>query len=620
FILGHYRGDERAPLWLWLITVILLIIILGPLWQRVRSWTNWLFYRERYKHLKALDHLQEEAQSVVDPASVSRIFPQLIKQAMEASHLYLLLPSQSSGDFGIAASAGSNNTDSQLSLGKSSPIIKWLESHDDLIHREDLVVIPQLQTLSIREKETLDKMAGELYVPLKSSRRLVGLLIVGPRIDGQPYSWEDEGIINKTTGQLALNIENIQLYNASLEREKQLAALNSLNKAISSSLDIQSTYDLFAGELKKVVPVDWASITLIEDDALRFFALSTTIDSTWGKPGTTIPLKGTATEWIIINKRTLVENDLARRRFFVTGEAHLDHGIRSIAYLPLFSQGDVTGSFIVGCSRPNAYGEREVDFLGQVASQLSLTMENARLYARERGGRARLEILNEQREEFFRAIAHELKTPLTAIKSSGELLSEELVGEGQAPLKRLIDNIRRSADRLEAMLNDLLEMAKARAVPLEMHFQSMDVPAAIRSTVDLCSPSIKQKHQTLTVDIPEECPRIMADPKWFEYIITNLLSNANKFTPEGGKIKLAVWIEDAMMMMAVEDTGAGIPAEEQDLIFEPFYRGKHSGERIKGIGVGLATVKQITRLHGGKVQVSSEFGKGSVFTVSLPLP
>jgi len=231
-----------------------------------------------------------------------------------------------------------------------------------------------------------------------------------------------------------------------------------------------------------------------------------------------------------------------------------------------------------------------------------------------------LEILNEQREEFFRAISHELKTPLTAIKSSGELLSEELAGKRLAPLRRLSDNIRRSADRLEAMLNDLLDMAKARAVPLEIEFQRMDVPAVIMSAVDVCTPPIKQKRQELTVDIPDGCPQIMADQKRFEYIITNLLSNANKYTPPEGKINLRVWAEDVQLVITVEDTGGGIPEEELDLIFEPFYRGKFSGERIKGIGVGLATVKQLVRLHGGKVYVSSKLGEGSIFTVFLPLP
>lgn len=618
--LYEFWGDERAPLWLHLIFALSIAVGVWPLWTRVQEWTNWLFYRERYEHLKALKRLQEESRSISDPAAMRTLFPQIIRQAMRASHLSLLLPSASTGHFEVASSVGSNGDNPGLKLSRSSSIIEWLRTHPGLLRREDMAIVPGLQAQAIREKEAVERLRGELYVPLKSSNRLVGLLVIGPKVNRQPYSWEDEGLLGNIAIQMALNVENIQLYQASLERERQLAALSSLDKTISSSLDIQSTYDVFARRLKEIIPVDWASIVLIEEEYLRFFALSTAIDSGWGKPGTTMPFSGTATEWLVLNKKSLVESNLRQQSRFSTAEAHVKNGLKSIVYLPLFSQGEVMGSFIVGSAAADVYGDKEVAFLEQVAGQLSLTMDNARLYARERGERSRLEILNEQRDEFFMAISHELKTPLTAIKSSSELLGEELSTKGPPPLKRLSDNIKRGADRLEVMLNDLLDMAKARAVPLELNFQRLDVSRAIRDGVELCSSPIRQKRQTLTVEVPDGEIIIMGDPERFGFVITNLLTNANKYTAEDGQIKIKAWTEDSKVLMSVEDNGAGIPEEEQELIFDPFYRGKFSGERVKGVGVGLATVKQVVRLHGGKIQVKSEVGKGSTFTVSLPLP
>jgi len=619
FILDHFRGDSRAPLWLWLATIAVVVILTPSLWQWARSWSNRLFYRGRLEHFKALERLREEAQSITDPSTIETYLPQLIQRAMLASHVHLLLPSHSRDNLETVASGTASGPNGHFTLSKQSQLAKWFTNHRELLRRDTIQIDPSLEAMLHPEKETINEMDGELHVPLISGERLVGLLIVGSKTDHRPYSWEDEKLLMRIAGQMALTLENIQLYQASLEREARLTALGRLTKTMSSSLDIQSIYNVFAEELKKIVPLDLASIVLIEGSELRFFALSTAMDSLWGKPGTTIPLEGTGTQWVAQNKKALVEPDLKCERRFCTGDNHLQHGIRSIVYLPLLSQGEVFGSFIVGSSQPNAYTETDVVFLEQVASQLSLTMENARLYARERGERHRLETINKQREDFLSIISHELKTPLTSIKSSSELLSEELAGDKQPSRKRLIENIRRSADRLETMLNSLLNMVRLRSGPLEVRLRSTDIIPCIRSAVDLCLLPIEEKHQSLEVDLPETLPAIMADAEGFELILTNLLGNANKFTPRGGSIKLKARVADSRMCIEVSDSGPGIPEAEQEFIFEPFYRGELSRSGVKGMGVGLATVKQLVHLHGGTVKVKSTGGEGSTFIVTLPL-
>ncbi|MCP4647560.1 MAG: GAF domain-containing protein, partial [bacterium] len=307
-----------------------------------------------------------------------------IRQAMRATHIFLLLPSHSTDDFEVITSDESASENSQLSVGRNNPLIKHLETQGKLLHREDLELLSAWEVLPIDERDVLEKTAGEIFVPLNSGERLIGLLILGPSINGRPYSWEDERLLGQIASQMALTIENIQLYQASLERERQLAALSRLNNAMSASLDFQSAYDVFADELKKTIPVDWASIVLSEKDELHFFALSTAIDSSWGQPGTVVPLAGTATEWVALNKKTMEEPDLARKSRFWSGSIHLEQGIRSIVYLPLFSKGEVFGSFTVGSSKANAYTRSDIMFLEQVSTHLSLTMENARLYSRER--------------------------------------------------------------------------------------------------------------------------------------------------------------------------------------------------------------------------------------------
>ncbi len=616
FALHGIWEKGTGPMWLHLVFILMIAFGVQPAWQKIQYLNTRFFYRGRYEHFNALERLHEEAQSISDPSTATTTLPELIRQAMQSTHICLLLPSHSTGDFETVTHCGSTNPAPHCALSHKHSVVRWLEINKKILRRNNG---HSLASLPSNDQEIVDDLDAELFVPLNSGDRLVGLLILGARTDLQPYSWEDDRLLARIAGQMALTIENIQLYQASLERERQLSALSKLNKAMNMSLDFQSTYDIFAEELKKTIPVDWASIVLCEKDELHFFALSTTIDSSWGKPGTTIPLAGTAAEWVTVNRQTLVESDLTSKTRFWPEEIHLEHGLRSMIHLPLFSKGEVFGCFITGSSKINAYTPSNATFLEQVSSQLSLTMENARLYSRERGERARLEAMNKQRDDFFGLISHELKTPLTSIKSSSDLLSEELTLDEQSSRRRLIENIRRSAERLETMLNDLLNVAKARSASLELNLRPTDIVPVINSAVDICVPPIEQKKQSLKLDLPDTMPPVIADPEGFERILTNLLGNAQKFTPKGGSIGLKVNVDGNKMTMEVTDSGPGIPEDELDLIFEPFYRGEFSAGIAKGMGIGLATVKQMVELHGGTVSTVSSIGKGSTFTISLPV-
>lgn len=169
------------------------------------------------------------------------------------------------------------------------------------------------------------------------------------------------------------------------------------------------------------------------------------------------------------------------------------------------------------------------------------------------------------------------------------------------------------------MLNDMLNIAKARSASLELNLHPTDLVPVINSAVDICVPPIEQKQQSLEVELPEILPPVIADPEGFERILTNLLGNAQKYTPKGGEIKLQVNVDGNRMIMAVTDSGPGIPEAEQDLIFEPFYRGEFNAGSSKGMGIGLATVKQMVELHGGTVSARSHVGEGSTFVITLPL-
>jgi len=242
-----------------------------------------------------------------------------------------------------------------------------------------------------------------------------------------------------------------------------------------------------------------------------------------------------------------------------------------------------------------------------------------KLYQLEKEAHKELEREKEQRLQFINALAHELKTPLTSIVASGGLLLEELEEDSQSPRVRLVENIIRSTDKLEARLSELLDMAKIGTLGFRPTFELLDMRPLLQNMVSDLLPVANEKKQSLTLDIPPSIPIIKADKQRLEQIMLNLLTNAIKFTREDGEIQVRLTRKGADLIVEVKDDGPGITEEEQKRIFEPYYRVEADRQRFAGLGLGLAVSKQLVELHGGRMWVHSKLGKGSTFAFSIPI-
>jgi diguanylate cyclase (GGDEF)-like protein len=266
----------------------------------------------------------------------------------------------------------------QFSLSSKSPITDYLLRERKLLTKEQLSILPELRGLWEEEKGEIEAQEIELFMPLISRERLIGILVLDKKASGR-YSLEDLYLLEEVTSQVAVSMEKEYLRERLREREEELSVINRCSAIIASSMNIQEIYDSFIGELKKAVDINWASIVLIEDSHLNFLALYSEIGSTW-KIGEQIPIRGTGTEWVALNKRALLEPDLAQEGQFVTAKYHQRQGIRAIAYLPLIAKGLVIGAFVVGTVNPNAYSHRHIALLEQLAAQIAMSIENSRLY------------------------------------------------------------------------------------------------------------------------------------------------------------------------------------------------------------------------------------------------
>ncbi|MDO8745801.1 MAG: ATP-binding protein, partial [Candidatus Brocadiaceae bacterium] len=231
-----------------------------------------------------------------------------------------------------------------------------------------------------------------------------------------------------------------------------------------------------------------------------------------------------------------------------------------------------------------------------------------------------LEKANRLKSEFLATMSHELRTPLNAIIGFAEVLRDDVVGTLSAEQKEYLDDIHGSGQHLLNMINSILDLSKIEAGKLELHYEAFPVKEVINEVLNTITGFSNKKGIRIHTHIDEDIPSITVDKVKFKQIMFNLLSNAVKFTPENGRVTINASLMNQHIQIAVSDTGIGIKSEDMDKIFEAFRQIDASYARsYEGTGLGLTLTKRLVELHGGKIRVISEFGKGSTFTFTLPI-
>lgn len=232
--------------------------------------------------------------------------------------------------------------------------------------------------------------------------------------------------------------------------------------------------------------------------------------------------------------------------------------------------------------------------------------------------------LDRLKSDFVSGVTHELRTPLVAMKHSLAVMEEASAGELSETQKNFLSITQRNLDRLNTMINDLLDLAKLEAKKVELHRESTAIQSVIQRTCESLRAWATSKGVRLTAQIPEGLPALSLDPSRIEQVLTNLIGNAVKFTPPNGLITVEVALRDGggEVEISVTDTGSGIAKEDLPKLFQKFQQlqaGARRAGEVKGTGLGLAITKEIVELHGGRIWVESEKGKGSRFAFSLPV-
>jgi GAF domain-containing protein len=468
-----------------------------------------------------------------------------------------------------------------------------------------------------------------LGVPLLRDGSAIGSIGVW-RSEVRPFSDTQIALLQTFADQAVIAIENVRLFNelqartAALTRSVgELRALGEVGQAVSSTLDLETVLSTIVSRATQLTGMDGGSIYEY-DEAREEFQLHTADklpDELVAALRATPMRKGEgALGRMALTGEPVEIRDIRDEAAYQSRVRDLlvHAGFRSLLAVPLVRDSHILGGIAVNRSAPGAFSPEVVALLQTFAAQSALAIQNARLFRELEEKSRQLETASRHKSEFLANMSHELRTPLNAIIGFSEVLAERMFGEINDKQAEYLDDIVVSGRHLLALINDILDLSKIEAGRMELDRSEFDLASAIGNTLSLVRERAERRGIALASAVDPRIGAVRADERKVKQVLLNLLSNALKFTPEGGRIDVRASLAHDVIEIAVTDTGVGIPPEDQATVFEEFRQVGAAAKKVEGTGLGLAISRKFVELHGGAIRVASEPGKGSTFTFTLP--
>jgi len=405
------------------------------------------------------------------------------------------------------------------------------------------------------------------------------------------------------------------------ERGDRLHAMVELNADVRDITDFSLIATRLVQGVRRAVQSDWVTIILPDPSES---VLQARADSRGEPPGIELPRDGAIAAWFRRRQTALTRADLRTDPYLQAmseEESAALNELGAVLLIPLRDRDLLTGILAVGPKLVgDDYSPGDVEFLVAVADQTGLAIQHARMYADEHRRLAELEGLGTLKTNLLQTVSHELKSPITAIKIATELLdSATALGVTGDRRDRLIRTLKSGIDRLERLTREALDYAAMQSAQLEVQPIDIVLEDVVHEAAGLLLPTMRARGQNFSVHTDRSVGTTFADAPRVERILSNLISNACKYTPETGEIRIDISADGDYHVIKVSDTGRGIPEGDLELIFSPFYRSTNAdGTSVGGSGLGLSIARFLAELHGGRLTVASQIGVGSVFNLYLP--
>jgi signal transduction histidine kinase len=464
-----------------------------------------------------------------------------------------------------------------------------------------------------------------LAVPLLREGAPLGAIVMR-RQEVRPFSDRQIALLKTFADQAVIAIENVRLFSELQARNRDLTealdqqtATSEILRVISNSpTDLQPVLDALVKRAEHLCNADVAYILRVDGDVLRLVATSTSFPTAETRPIRHGLVAGRA----VLERRTVhVPDLLAAMDEFPEAVLHPGPASWSVLSVPLLREGTAMGVLQLRRTSVRPFSEKEIALIETFANQAVIAIENARLFQELLEKSRQLEIANRHKSVFLANMSHELRTPLNAIIGFSEILLDPSLRVTDEEQRQFLTDIFNSGKHLLKLINEVLDLARIEAGRMELQIESTLLGSVLDAVQSTMRPLAAKKGIDLRVDRNGSVPAFPMDGGRVKQVLLNLLGNAMKFTPEGGRVWVDVDVADGMARVEVGDTGPGIPPEDHERIFLEFQQVKTDGSANKpeGTGLGLALAKKFVEMHGGNLWVESEVGKGSRFFFTLPI-
>jgi GAF domain-containing protein len=497
------------------------------------------------------------------------------------------------------------------------------------LHVEDLGALPE-DDFRARFARTIG-VRTVLATPLLREGIPIGAIHIR-RMEVRPFSDKQVKLLETFADQAVIAIENVRLFQELESRTRELArsvgelkALGDVGQAVSSTLDLQTVLSTIVGHAVQLSGTDGGVIYEYDEGREEFeLRASHRMEEEVFEALKATPIRlgqGATGQAATIQAPVQVADILEERESTATRVRPIlaRLGYRSVLAVPLLREGRIMGALTVWRKETGSFSAEVVNLLQTFATQSALAIQNARLFREIEDKSRQIEAANRHKSEFLANMSHELRTPLNAIIGFSEVLGEKLFGELNEKQAEYTDDILTSGRHLLSLINEILDLSKVEAGRMELEVAAFDLPLAIDNARTFVRERATKHGITLDVAVDERLGDFVGDERKIKQILLNLLSNAVKFTPEGGRIGINARQTNGAVEISVSDTGIGIGPQDQATIFEEFRQvGGDYAHKKEGTGLGLTLAKKFVELHGGKIWVESEAGKGSRFIFTLP--
>ncbi|MBI5544793.1 MAG: GAF domain-containing protein [Deltaproteobacteria bacterium] len=396
------------------------------------------------------------------------------------------------------------------------------------------------------------------------------------------------------------------------ERDRQVAELQRAAQAVSSSLKLDEVLDRLVGNAANAFGAKAGAIRLIDETGQRMAMIASCgLSERYLNKGFVEMSRSQIDREALSGTPVIVVDALADPRIQYPREV-TDEGIRSMLVVPVVGRHGPLGVLRVYDGRPHRFGVEDVEFALSVASQGAAAIENALTHGS-------LQRLEQARSQFVRTVTHELRSPLSGARSMLKVLLEGLVGEVPAEQRTMLVRVDARLTFLSELVNDLLALAATQSAELQEKPVAMDLVTALRRVVEHQTLEGTAKGLTVTLDAPEAPIMVLATDQGLARIFGNLIGNAIKYTPSGGRVEVRVAAQGSGVVVSVADTGIGIPEDELPNLWQDFFRARNARlSEVVGTGLGLSIVKRIVTGYGGLISIQSKLAEGTTISVALP--